>query len=219
MNHVCRQRGPGHQPQHDRLVRLQGLHDAIKYAVNTKGRIVVARRRQLRRRRQHLPGDQPGRLSGRYDEVIAVGAVGSNDRWASYSEIQSYVDLVAPGGHRRQSHPIHPDERYLRAEAWHIDGLAPRGRPGGPHLGAESISDASASVETMRDSAVKVDSYPYTAGRNDYCGYGRINVAAALARVAPRVSVSPAALSFLAGGNRPSRPIASCSATTAVSTR
>ena len=32
--------------------------------------------------------------------------------------------------------------------------------------------------EAMRDSAVKVDSYPYTAGRNDYCGYGRIDVAA-----------------------------------------
>ncbi|MBC7225431.1 MAG: hypothetical protein H5T59_14350, partial [Anaerolineae bacterium] len=61
-----------------------------------------------------------------------------------------------------------------------------------PHLSAAEV------WQTIRDTADKVGAYPYTDGRNDYLGYGRINAQAAVRRAdPPTLQVAPNELHFL----------------------
>ncbi len=72
-----------------------GVHAAVEYAVS-KGSVVIAAAGNSGAGSDSLHPSQ--RIyPGAFPEVIAVGAIDSNDERASFSNIDSYVDVVAPG--------------------------------------------------------------------------------------------------------------------------
>jgi type VII secretion-associated serine protease mycosin len=69
-----------------------GVHAAVQYAV-AKGSVVVAAAGN-----SGASGDpSPNVYPAAFPEVIAVGAVDSHDQRASFSNIDNYLDVVAPG--------------------------------------------------------------------------------------------------------------------------
>jgi len=118
-------------------------------------------------------------------------------------EYHPYVDIAAPGG--TDTNPIwssdingsYTSRHGTSMSAAHVSGLASLLWALNPNLTGDQV------WEVIRDTADEVGIYAYVNGRNNYMGYGRIDVAAALEKVAPAMSVSPAQLSFLAGDNRP----------------
>ncbi len=136
-----------------------------------------------------------------YPGVLAVGATDHYDDWASYSGYKPYVALSAPGG-------VAGDQIY---------STLPQGSYGyryGTSMATPLVSAAAALVwaiapsatrtqvaEILQQTADKVGVYAYVGGRNDYFGYGRLNVARAVRLAYPSsLSPSPGALSFLLGG-------------------
>lgn len=182
---------------------FQGLREAIRYATVTRGAIVAVSAGNCGAGGEGCPGLNPVAYPAAYDETIAVGAVTRYDDWAYYSEYRSYVDIAAPGG--TEMDPIwsaninggYYSRNGTSMSAAHVSGLAAL-------IWAINSTLTSAQVwAAIRDSAAKVGSFPYVSGRNNYLGYGRIDAAAALGRVAPSLSVSPTQVSFLSGDNRP----------------
>ena len=76
------------------------LYDAIKYAVNTKGRLVIAAAGNCGATNYAANGcsyqDQPI-YPGAYVEALAVAAVTISDTQAAFSNQGVYVDIAAPG--------------------------------------------------------------------------------------------------------------------------
>ncbi len=72
------------------------LHDAVRAAAQAGVIMVVAAGNAAQ------AGNQV-EFPAAYEEVIAVGAVGPTGDRAPYSQIQSYVDVAAPGGDMRRS--------------------------------------------------------------------------------------------------------------------
>lgn len=182
---------------------FEGLHEAVRHVAETRGVFVVTAAGNCAAGGVGCPGINPIAYPAQYDETIAVGAVTRYDQWASYSEYHPYVDIVAPGGDGVS--PIwstnlnagYSSRSGTSMSVPHVSGLAALIWAINPALTAEQV------WEVMRDTASKVDSFPYVNGRNDHCGYGRIDVATALQRVAPGLVVPQTQLSFLAGDNRP----------------
>ena len=182
---------------------FQGLHDAVRYAAVNRGRLVVAAAGNCAGGGTGCPGVNPLAYPAAYDEVIAVGASTRDDLRAYYSEYQPYVDVLAPGG--TPNNPIWstaPNATYTSRHGTsmataHVSGLAGLIWALNPDLTRQQV------WEVLRDTAAKIDIYPYVNGRNDFCGYGRIDAGAALARVAPRLEVTPTTITFVAGNNRP----------------
>ncbi len=180
----------------------QGLHDAVIYAVN-RGCLVVTAAGNCGDGGAGCPGVNPIAYPAAYTETIAVAATTRQEGRASYSGYQPYVNLAAPGGDAGS--PVWstvPNNTYgarsgTSMAAAHVSGLAGL-------LWSLNPSFSSAQVwQIMRDSARKIGPYPYVDGRNDYFGYGLIDIAGALQSAAPTLEVQPAGVSFLAGGNRP----------------
>lgn len=65
------------------------LHDAVKYALNTKGVVVVAAAGNHGTTQKIFPGSYP--------ECIAVAATDQNDQKAGFSAYGDWVDVAAPG--------------------------------------------------------------------------------------------------------------------------
>lgn len=180
-----------------------GLHDAVSYAANTKGRLVVAAAGNCGDGAAGCPGLNPVAYPAAYEEVIAVGAATRDLGWAPYSEYHPYLDLSAPGGDA--VNPILstvPDNSYgskrgTSMAAAHVSGAAGLLWALNPALTAQEIR------AVLYNSAVKIGSYPYVGGRNIYFGYGMVNAEAALRQIAPSLAAEPATLTFLVGNNRP----------------
>ncbi|MGQ9667089.1 MAG: S8 family peptidase [Anaerolineae bacterium] len=179
-----------------------GLHDAVIYAAN-RGCMVVTAAGNCGDAGAGCPGANPIAYPAAYDETIAVAAVTRQEGRASYSEYHPYVDISAPGGDA--GNPIWstvPNDTYgarmgTSMAAAHVSGLAGL-------LWSLNPSFASTQVwQAIRDSARKIGPYPYVGGRNDYFGYGLIDIYAALRLAAPALEAQPAGISFLIGGNRP----------------
>lgn len=66
------------------------IHEAIKYAVQKNVLVVAAAGNEA-------DEGNPVEYPAAYDEVIAVGATDDNDQHAFFSQVQSYVDVSAPG--------------------------------------------------------------------------------------------------------------------------
>jgi thermitase len=182
---------------------FEGLQVAVRYATDTKGALVVVSAGNCASGGDGCPGVNPVAYPASYTETIAVASATRYDGWASYSEYHSYVDIAAPGGD--VSNPIWSADingsYYSRhgtsMSAAHVSGLASLIWALNPGLSPTQVWNV------MRDTADKVGPYAYINGRNNYMGYGRIDVAAALSSVAPTLVVSPTSVSFLAGNNRP----------------
>jgi thermitase len=107
----------------------QALQDAVNYAVNTKGRLVIAAAGNCGGsnfldngcQSQHQP-----LYPAAYSNVLAVAATTSSDTRASFSNIGSYVDIAAPGV---GIYNAYPDNSYASFSGTsqatpHVAGLA-----------------------------------------------------------------------------------------------
>jgi len=144
------------------------LQNAIAYAYS-KGALVIAAAGNEAEKGN--PVVYPAAL----DQVLAVGATDNNDSKASFSSYGSYLDLVAPGTGIISTSL---DDAYsyksgTSMAAPHVAGLAALLFSREPGIGPEEIRRR---IEQSAD-----DLGP--PGRDDFYGYGRINVVRALGQV------------------------------------
>ena len=137
-----------------------------------------------------------------YDHVLAVAATDDEDEHASYSNSGSYVDVAAPGGDPSGNTDTNPNHwilsTYYRSSGnsyvWmsgtsqaapHVAGLAALLLSLNPSLSPDDLTDI------IENTAVDVQD----TGWDEFSGYGRIDVAAAVAAVlaTPTPTSSPTA--------------------------
>lgn len=133
-----------------------------------------------------------------YAHVLAVAAVNDSDGHASYSNSGSYVDVAAPGGDPSSSSDSNL-RHWIPGAYWggsgvsyallsgtsqaapHVAGLA------GLLLALNGAFTPDQLTQLITSSAVDVQA----AGWDPFSGYGRIDVAAALAAVPPPATATP----------------------------
>lgn len=139
-----------------------------------------------------------------YPEVIAVAAATRWDERAPYSNGGPQVELAAPGG--EAGDPVYSTSLNggyamlygTSIAAAHLSGAASLLRSYAPQWSAAAVRDA------LRNTADKVGSAPYVAGRNDGLGYGRVNAAAALRwSIPPTFGMTPDSPYLMAAANQP----------------
>jgi len=180
----------------------QDLLDAVTTAYN-QGALLVAAAGNCAQGGPDCAGVNPVMYPAAYAPVVSVAAVDRYDNWASYSEYNAYVDIAAPGG--TSAYPIVSTIpgtygwKYGTSMATpFVSGLAALIWNMAPNLTNEQV------INLILESADKVGPYPYSNGRNDYFGHGRINAERALRRTdPPRLQVSPNPLIFLSDDQRP----------------
>ncbi len=169
----------------------QTLQSAVDYAV-ARNVLVVAAAGNCAQGGSGCGYANPMFYPAACDGVFAVAASDHFDNWATYSNYKSYVSLAAPGG--------------LADDA--LWSTVPGGGYGfkyGTSMATALVSGAAALVWTLqpaasyqqvagllKDTADKVGTNPltgqpivYANGRNDYFGYGRLNVGQAVRRAYP----------------------------------
>lgn len=162
------------------------LSDAVDYALS-KGALVVAAAGNCGQVGANCPGENPSYYPAAYLGVLAVGASDHYDNAVAYSGHRSYVGIAAPGG-------VSGDQ---------IRSTLPGGYgyKNGTSMAAPLVSAAAALVWTLSPAAtnqqvidilqstadkvavVAPDTglpVPYVNGRNDYFGFGRLNVGKAV---------------------------------------
>ncbi|CAI6019456.1 S8 family peptidase [Cohnella sp. JJ-181] len=153
----------------------QFLHDAIRYA-HDKGALVVAAS-------GNDNTDRPG-YPAAYPEVVAVGATGSDELRAPYSNYGDYVDVSAPGTSIASTYP---GSRYAALSGTsmaspHVAALASLMLAADGSLTNDRL--AALLGQTARDLGA--------AGRDPEFGFGQIDVRAAVEAAAGK-SAAPAA--------------------------
>jgi hypothetical protein len=152
------------------------------------------------------PGQPPAPVSypAAYPEVVAVAATTRWEERASYSNGGPEVEIAAPGGEAGdpiRSTSLNGGYSLLYGTSIataHISGVAALLRGYAPQWSAAAVRDA------LRNSAAKVGSTPYVAGRNDRLGYGRVDAEAALRwAIVPLLAVTPDSISLLAAAGQP----------------
>lgn len=161
------------------------LRSAVDYALS-KGVLVVAAAGNCAQGGPYCLGVNPQYYPAAYAGVLAVGASDHYDNWARYSGFRPYISIAAPGGDA--SDPI----RSTLPGGY--------GNKNGTSMATPLVSAAAALVWTLspaatyqqvvdilKSTADKVGADPvtgqllsYVNGRNDYFGYGRLNVARAV---------------------------------------
>jgi len=139
------------------------LHDAIRYAYDRDVVLIAATGNDNT--------SEPG-YPAAYPEVFAVSATNQSQEKASFSNYGDYVDVVAPGENIASTYT---NNQYAALSGTsmaspHVAALAALIRSVNPALKNTEVYDI------MRQSAVDLG----TAGKDDYFGYGQINVARAL---------------------------------------
>lgn len=164
------------------------LHNAIRTAY-ANGAVIVG-----------VTGNESGPVTypALYDEVIAVAATNHWEDWAGYSNYGPQVDLAAPGGSPvDQILSTGPYGSYIfqygtSSAAPHVAGTAALMRAVNPQLSNATI------VAILRNTADKVGSFPYSNGRNDFLGFGRLNAAKAVRQaLPPTLASTPREISLL----------------------
>jgi len=126
--------------------------------------------------------DGPLLYPAAYPETLAVAATDASDRRASYSNHGFGVDLAAPGGTPWQGvYSTLPATGYGRKygtsmAAPHVSGAAALVWSVDPSLSVAQVE------QILVETCAKVGGLPYPGGRNDYLGYGRLDVPAAMRR-------------------------------------
>ncbi|MEU4241235.1 S8 family serine peptidase [Actinoplanes sp. NPDC026619] len=156
----------------------QSMTAAIAYA-RSRGTVVVASAGNDRQKGNpaSYPAAEPG--------VIAVAATDQSDNVASFSTAGGYVDIAAPGNAILSTYI--QGSGYARMNgtsmaAPHVAAAAALLRSADPALTPDQIE------QTLESSAVDLGA----AGRDDDYGYGRLDIATALAAL-PTPAASPAA--------------------------
>ncbi|QAY66287.1 S8 family peptidase [Paenibacillus protaetiae] len=139
------------------------LHDAIKYAYERDVVLIAASGNDNT--------DRPG-YPAAYPEVFAVAATDAHHQKASFSNYGNYIDVAAPGDSIASTYP---GGQYAALSGTsmaspHVAALAGLIRSLNPALTNEQVMDV------MRQSAVDIGND----GKDDYYGYGEIDVAKAL---------------------------------------
>lgn len=139
------------------------LHDAIKYAYEHDVVLVAASGNDNT--------DRPG-YPAAYPEVFAVAATDSNKQKASFSNYGDYIDAAAPGDGIASTYP---GSQYAALSGTsmaspHVAALAGLIRSVNPDLKNTEVMDI------MRNSAIDLGAK----GKDDYFGYGEIDVDKAL---------------------------------------
>lgn len=155
------------------------LRDAVNYALQRNCLVVAAAGNCAQGGAQCGYRVNPLFYPAAYPGVVAVAATDHYDNRAPYSGYHSYVALAAPGG-------------LVDDQIWSTI-------PGGYGFKygtsmATALASAAATLvwtlaptapytqiaDILKNTADKVGSEPYIGGRNDYFGYGRLNVARAV---------------------------------------
>ncbi|MFK7693427.1 S8 family peptidase [Paenibacillus sp. HJGM_3] len=141
----------------------QFLHDAIKYAYDRDVVLIAASGNDNTA--------QPG-YPAAYPEVFAVAATDSNKQKASFSNYGDYIDAAAPGVNIASTYP---KNQYAALSGTsmaspHVTALAALIRSVNPLLKNTEV------MEILRKSASDLG----TPGKDNYFGYGQIDVAKAL---------------------------------------
>ncbi len=156
-------------------VQVGAVTTAIAYA-RSKGIVVVAAAGNARG--SGSPTSYPAADPG----VLAVAATDSADRYSSFSNAGSYVDVAAPGtGILSTLPPALGDYAAYNGTSMaapHVAAVAAQIRAYAPGLGPDQVQQA------LERSAVDLGA----AGKDVDYGYGRIDAAAALAAATPGTS-------------------------------
>ncbi|WP_424766212.1 S8 family peptidase [Paenibacillus sp. sgz302251] len=139
------------------------LHDAIKYAYDHDVVLVAASGNDNT--------DRPG-YPAAYPEVFAVASTNSNKEKSSFSNFGNYIDVAAPGDSIASTYP---GSQYAALSGTsmaspHVAALAGLIRSVNPDLSNVEV------MEIMRKSAIDLG----TKGKDNYFGYGEIDVDRAL---------------------------------------
>lgn len=156
----------------------QTLQNAVVYALS-RGRLVVAASGNCAQGGQYCQGVNPTYYPAAYPGVLAIGASDRFDNWANYSGYKPYLSLAAPGGIATERiwstwpggyNYLHgtsmatPLASAAAALVWTV----------------QPVATAQQVINILQNTADKIGAYPYISGRNDYFGYGRLNVANAV---------------------------------------
>lgn len=146
----------------------QFLHDAIRYAYERDVLLVAATGNDAT--------SQPG-YPAAYPEVLAVSATDQNRNIASFSNYGEYVDVVAPGVNIASTYP---GGQYVAMSGTsmatpHVAALAAMIRSANPTLSNVQVMDM------IRHTANDLGQ----TGKDEYYGYGEINMASALGLESP----------------------------------
>jgi thermitase len=155
------------------------LRDAVNYALQRNCLVVAAAGNCAQGGNQCGNQVNPLFYPAAYPGVVAVAATDHYDNWAAYSGYRSYVALAAPGGlvtdQIWSTIPGGYGFKYGTSMAAALtSGAAVLAWTLAPAASYAQIADI------LKNTADKVGPYPYTGGRNDYFGYGRLNVARAV---------------------------------------
>ncbi|MBG0560164.1 S8 family peptidase [Actinoplanes aureus] len=153
--------------------KVTAVTNAVNYA-RSKGVTVIAAAGNSRT--SGSPISYPAADAG----VIAVAATDSNDRYGSYSNAGSYVDVAAPGSNILSTYPTALGSAYKSMNGTsmaspHIAAVAALLKAANPALTPDQIEAA------MEETAVDLG----TKGFDKDYGNGRVDPVAALAAVAP----------------------------------
>ncbi|XEC96834.1 S8 family peptidase [Paenibacillus tarimensis] len=152
------------------------LHDALKYAYDHDVVLIAASGNDNT--------DQPG-YPAAYPEVLAVAATDRNGEKAAFSNYGDYIDVAAPGASIASTYT---GNQYAALSGTsmacpHVSALAALIRSKNPQLTNEEVMDI------IRNTAVDLGE----AGKDNYFGYGQINVIGALEAADPGANQSAAA--------------------------
>ncbi len=145
------------------------LHDAIRYAYDHDVVLIAASGNDNT--------DRPG-YPAAYPEVFAVAATDHDGNRASFSNYGDYIDVAAPGASIASTYP---GSQYAALSGTsmaspHVAALAALIRSTNPELNNEQV------MQLMRDTSTDLGK----PGKDDYFGYGQIDVARALEAAKPQ---------------------------------